>query len=117
MENSVQLGSPIVTGHLLNETDRLHADLQRTLFDFLELKLKKCAAYAGDVENRLSCGNSQGAEQAFRNAEDALESAQRCLLRVEREDWREDAKDRLSNLGSMLDGLWVRLISSGGAGA
>jgi hypothetical protein len=116
MENSVQLGSPIVTGHLLNETERLHADLQRTLFDFLELKLKKCAAYASDVETELCSGDSRCAHQAFRNAEDAFESAQRCLLRVEREDWKVDAEHRLSNLGSTLDGLWVKLISSGGVG-
>ena len=111
MEHSGQIGSRIAISPLLSETDQLHADLQRTLFDFLEFKLMKCAAYAGDVDDRLRSGNTSGAELAFRNAEDAFESAQRCLLRVERDDWRENAGVRLSHLGLTLDGLWVKLIS------
>ncbi len=113
MENSGQIGSQIAARLPFSETDQLHADLQRTLFDFLELKLTKCATYARDVDNRLRSGNTSGAALAFRNAEDAFESAQRCLLRVERDDWREDTEVRLSDLGSTLDGLWVKLISGG----
>jgi hypothetical protein len=113
MENSGQIGSHIATSPLFSETDQLHADLQGTLFDFLEFKLTKCARYAGDVDDRLRSGNISGAGLAFRNAEDAFESAQRCLLRVERDDWRHDAEIRLSDLGSTLDGLWVKLISGG----
>jgi hypothetical protein len=111
MENSGQIGSHVATRPPFDETDQLHADLQRTLFDFLEFKMTKCATYAGDVNDRLRSGNSSGAELAFRNAEDAFESAQRCLLRVERDDWRQDAEVRLSHLGLTLDGLWVKLIS------
>jgi len=111
MEHSGQIGSHIATSPLFSGTDQLHADLQRTLFDFLEFKLTKCATYAGDVDDRLRSGNTSGAELAFRNAEDAFESAQRCLLRVERDDWRQDAEVRMSHLGLALDGLWAKLIT------
>jgi hypothetical protein len=94
-------------------TDQLHADLQQTLFDFAEYKLKACALLTRDVDARLLTGDGPGARQAFRNAENAFESVQRCIVRMEREEWRTETETRLKDLGLILDGLWVKLVSGG----
>ena len=99
--------------HPAATTDQLHADLQQTLFDFAEYKLKACTLLALDVDAKLSAGDGPGARTAFRNAENAFESAQRCVVRMEREDWRAQTEARLKDLGVTLDGLWVKLISGG----
>ena len=113
MEHSGQIGSrsrPVLLLVRPTNFTPIFSGLSLTSWNF---KLTKCATYARDVDNRLRSGNTSGAALAFRNAEDAFESAQRCLLRVERDDWREDTEVRLSDLGSTLDGLWVKLISGG----
>jgi hypothetical protein len=72
--------------------------------------IRSCNKFVAEAENGMIHGNIRSVRQTFTQAEEALERAQYCVAEVGREAVPQPMLDAVSDLGTRLDALWVRLI-------
>jgi hypothetical protein len=89
------------------------AEVQSKRYRSLQLSLEWCEAVIESARKSLHVGNATAARCAFQQAEAIFEEAQQYLQHVARDDWREEIERTLTPLGSKLDHLWVKMMSSG----
>ena len=80
---------------------------------FLYLALDSCEAFADAADRILQAGNGAASHSALGYAEEAFEEAQYYFLELSCESGKKEIESVLNAVALRLDGLWVRLMSSG----
>jgi hypothetical protein len=99
--------------HQRRRTPSITIDRHWSLCRFLYLALDSCDTFATSADRSLQIGNGRAAHSTLGYAEEAFEEAQQYFVELNREEGKKEIESVLNAFALRLDGLWVRLMSSG----
>jgi hypothetical protein len=92
---------------------KINADKHWSFYRFLHLALDSCETFADSADKKLQLGHGAAAHSTLRYAEEAFEEAQHYFHELNWQDGKKEIESVLDAFALRLDGLWVRLMSSG----